>query len=57
MQLAYNKVMRYRRLVAFLVVTNYKLGQFKLDYEEYKKLKVMFQFINPDFSFINILKH
>jgi hypothetical protein len=32
------------------VVTNYKLGQFKLDYEEYQKLKVMFQFINPDFS-------
>jgi hypothetical protein len=36
------------------VLTKYKLGQFKLDYEEYKKLKVMFQFINPDFSFINI---
>jgi hypothetical protein len=49
------------------VVTNYKLGQFKLDYEEYKKLKVMFQFIrdrlvgksmfqfiDPDFSYINI---
>ena len=51
MQLVYNKVMKY---VAFLVVTNYKLGQFKLDYEEYQKLKVMFQFINPDFSFINI---
>jgi hypothetical protein len=34
------------------MVTNYKLGQFKLDYEEYQKLKVMF--INPDFSFINI---
>jgi hypothetical protein len=34
------------------MVTNYKLGQFKLDYEEYKKRKVMF--INPDFSFINI---
>ena len=36
------------------MVTSYKLGQFKLDYEEYQKLKVMFQFINPDFSFINI---
>ena len=36
------------------MVTNYKLGQFKLDYEEYQKLKVMLQFINPDFSFINI---
>ena len=36
------------------MVTNYKLGQFKPDYEEYQKLKVMFQFINPDFSFINI---
>ena len=36
------------------MVTNYKLGQFKLDYEEYQKLKVMFQFINPDFSFINV---
>ena len=34
------------------MVTNYKLGQFKLDYEEYQKLKVMF--INRDFSFINI---
>jgi hypothetical protein len=31
------------------MVTNYKLGQFKLDYEEYQKLKVMFEFINPDF--------
>ena len=41
-------------MVAFLMVTNYKLGQFKLDYEEYQKLKVMFQFINPDFSFLNI---
>ena len=36
------------------MVTNYKLGQFKIDYEEYQKLKVMLQFINPDFSFINI---
>jgi hypothetical protein len=32
--------------------TNYKLDQFKLDYEEYQKLKVIF--INPDFNFINI---
>jgi hypothetical protein len=36
------------------MITNYKLGQFKLEYEEYQKLKVMFQFINPYFSFINI---
>jgi hypothetical protein len=36
------------------VVTNNKLGQFKLDYEEYQKLKVMLQFINTDYSFINI---
>jgi hypothetical protein len=41
-----------QNIVAFLMVTDYTLGQFKLDYEEYQKLKVMF--INPDFSFINI---
>jgi hypothetical protein len=34
------------------MVTDYNLGQFKLDYEEYQKLKVMF--INPDISFVNI---
>ena len=48
------KSCKQQNIVAFLMVTNYKLGQFKLDYEEYQKLKVMFQFINPDFSFINI---
>jgi hypothetical protein len=41
-----------QNIVAFLMGTNYKLDQFKLDYEEYQKLKVIF--INPDFNFINI---